>query len=326
MDQRLVHIGYHKTATSWMQDQLFVSSSKHFVSLSKNEKGNSTLANYFVYDEEGYLLSSFKTNEQKIIEKYSEIVQNIGKHAGKIEVMSHERLSGNPHSSGFDSSIIAQRIQQVFPHSKILIVIREQVSWILSNYFQYLSIGGTHSLKKYLTLKYDGKRPGFSPSHIEYHMLIQEYFNRFGKNNVLVLPYELLKTDREKFITQLGAFLDVDLDQEDLDFTKKINSKTNHFLNYKLRFLNPLLVSSSVNNNSSLYRTASKKVIQNLIGLFSRFIPNRKNDALKKNFEQQIRAWAADRYKETNGITEELTGLDLKRLGYQASGQLVSDD
>ena len=66
----LFHIGYHKTATSWLQNQLFISTSRNFVPVSKNNKGHSTLAKDFICDKEGYLLSSFDNNEISILKNY----------------------------------------------------------------------------------------------------------------------------------------------------------------------------------------------------------------------------------------------------------------
>ena len=69
---------------------------------------------------------------------------------GLIPVLSYERLSGNPHSGGYDSKEIANRLVQVFPDAKILIVIREQKDIILSTYKQYIIEGGACTVKRYL--------------------------------------------------------------------------------------------------------------------------------------------------------------------------------
>lgn len=226
MNDILVHIGYHKTGTTWMQNELFISESDSFKPLSINKSGHSTLARRFIFDEEGYLLNSFDNNEKTIRADLNELLgERDQDDENKVLVMSHERLSGTPHSSGFDSSIIARRIKNIFPYAKILIVIREQSSWILSNYFQYLSAGGTHSLYKYLNTKYDGRRPGFSPAHIEYHRPILDYQAKFGKQNVLVLPYELLVFDRTLFIKKIEAFVEKEIDIGGINFGKKYNIK-----------------------------------------------------------------------------------------------------
>ena len=193
MENLLIHIGYHKTATTWLQQKLFITESEVFEPMSMLRKGHSSLAKHFFYDDEQYLLSPFEYNEARIQKEIESIKGSNDKLILKIPVISHERLSGNPHSSGFDAKKIASMLKSTFPKAKILIIVREQKSFILSNYFQYLSIGGTCNLNKYLNTKYDGKRPFFSPNHIKYLPLITEYYNLYGKNNVLVLPYEMFK-------------------------------------------------------------------------------------------------------------------------------------
>jgi hypothetical protein len=260
------------------------------------------------------------------LNSYENICQNLSSNAKKIRVISHERLSGNPHSSGFDSSLISQRIYKTFPNSKILIVIREQTSWILSNYFQYLSIGGTHSLRKYLNLKYDGKRPGFSPSHIKYHYLIKHYYDRFGKDNVLVLPYELLNFDRKIFLKSLGNFLETDLSNETPNFDLRVNTKSNHYLNYKLRILNPLISPSSVNNNSGYYNSFIKNIILSAIKIINLGIPERKNESFKMRLKKEVIEWADGRFHLSNQITQEIIGINLEEFGYKTSAIPVYEE
>jgi hypothetical protein len=61
---------------------------------------------------------------------------------GLLPIVSFPRLSGHPYSGGYDSRPIADRIAQVFPEARILIVIREQRSTIVSTYKQYVHAGG----------------------------------------------------------------------------------------------------------------------------------------------------------------------------------------
>ena len=45
-------------------------------------------------------------------------------------VLSAERLSGNPHSGGYDSLQTAERLHRLFPQAKVLVVVREQTEEI----------------------------------------------------------------------------------------------------------------------------------------------------------------------------------------------------
>ena len=318
MKNLLIHIGYHKTGTTWLQRELFLPESDIFSPITNRADGSSSLALDFVYNEDGYLINSFDNNEKAIQNSLDDILDTIEIQDLKIPVISHERLSGNPQSSGFDAYIVARRLHNFFPEAKILIVIREQCSWILSNYFQYLSIGGNHHLEKYLKIKYDGKRPGFSPGHVEFHHLIKDYQSRYSADNVLVIPYEIFDRDKELFFNQLGKFIGKDLSTMDLDYGKKIHARTNHYLNYRLKFLNPYLNSSSVNNYSALVNPISKKIITKGKNALAYAIPDKLNKSTKEKLLKRIRDWAGDRFKESNKITSELTGINLSELGYRS--------
>lgn len=323
MKNLLVHIGYHKTASTWLQKELFNCDSDFFIPISNRTKGASSLALDFIYGKERYLLNSFDNNEIAIQRELSQILDRIDSNNSKIPVISHERLSGNPHSSGFDSSIIARRLHNFFPNAKILIVIREQSSWLLSNYFRYLTVGGNHSLNKYLNTKYDGKRPGFSPAHLEYHHLIENYQSNFSKENVLVIPYEQLFLSKEVFLKELGNFLDYDLSSIDLDFGRRINETTNYLLNYRLRFLNPFIHSSSVNNDLNLNHELFRRIIFKGKSFLTHMISSEKDKKTNEKLQTVIRKWISDRYDESNKKTSDLIGIDLAKLGYSVLQEQV---
>lgn len=317
MDRLLVHIGFHKTGSTWLQNHLFHSDSNSFISLSSNSNGPSTLAEKFIYDEQGYLLSPFETNEKNIHQSLNSILSEKSvQEQNSFYAISHERLSGNPHSSGFDASIIARRLYEVFPKAKILIVIREQKSWILSNYFQYLAKGGTHSLPKYLNTTYDGKRPGFSPCHICYHHIISFYYKTFGKNNVLVLPFEMFRSEKVIFIEKIESFLNHKIQLDKSDFNIYSNKKGNHFINYWMRFLNKLFRSSSLNNYSGFKNRQLQIFAYGTKEFLGLFVPNFINKLIKRNLSRKIKHWSGNRFKESNKITNDLISSDLKKYGY----------
>lgn len=316
MDNLLIHIGYHKTASSWLQQQLFTAESTVFEPVSRKKRGNSTFADYFIYGGDNYLLSPFDDNEMAIQDELQAIISNNDNFKVKIPVISHERLSGNPHSSGFDAKKIALMLKNQFSEARILIMIREQKSFILSNYFQYLSIGGTHSLVKYMNTKYDGKRPFFSPRHVNYLPLITEYCKLFGNDNVLVLPYEMFKNNNTGFINRLGGFLNVELNVSDEKFRKVVNKKENHFLMYNLRALNLFRRCSSVNDYSSLCCKFTRTIASAIINIPGAILPGRLDTILKNRLKLKIAKQVGGRYIESNKSLSELIGIDLSEYGY----------
>lgn len=316
MNNVLIHIGYHKTGTTWLQQEVFSKTSSVFEPLSLNEKdGHSSLARDFIWGNDGYLLNPFDLNENSIYSHLKEIKTKKG-NSDKIYVMTDERLSGSPHSSGFNSSVISKRIKNIFPKGKILIVIREQNSWLLSNYFQYLTAGGTHSLKKYLNTKYDGKRPGFSPNHVFYHYLIQDYQNKFGKENVLVLPYELFRSEKSIFLEKISEFINKKIVIDNKAFENVRNKNSNYYLNYKLRFLNRFVRSTSVNNNSPFSNKFSRIIALSIKRGTALLFPQKLDDLYRNKLKGIIEEWANGRYIESNKITDKLIDGNLEKYNY----------
>jgi len=68
MQNLLIHIGYHKTGSTWLQKELFISSNSVFEPLSNQPHGHSSVSFKFIKGEDGYVLSSFNDN-QKVIKK-----------------------------------------------------------------------------------------------------------------------------------------------------------------------------------------------------------------------------------------------------------------
>ncbi|MCP4975398.1 MAG: hypothetical protein GY931_04490 [Maribacter sp.] len=312
----LIHIGFHKTGTTWCQNNLFNSGSKTFKPLSKRKKGQSTLAKKFIYGDDGYLLSPFNLNKESIQKELDETIKDTSSFKNKVPVMSHERLSGNPHSGGFDASKICSMLKNTFPNAKVLIVIREQKSFILSNYFQYLSIGGTNDLHKYLNAKYDGKRPGYSPNHINFLNIIQEYRGKFGPDNILVLPYEIFLQNPSKFISMLGSFLNKEIDINTNSFKNYANKKNNHFAMYHFRVLNIFRKSTSVNNNSSFSTEYTRWIFDRIFKIICLTCSNKLDRKLKKKLQVQIQNQIGTRYKQDNIQLSKLIGIDLCEYGY----------
>ena len=97
----------------------------------------------------------------------------------------------------------------------------------------------------------DGRLPGFAPAHLEYHRLIDHYQGLFGKDDVLVLPYEAFRDDARGFVAALAEFSEAEVDSA-LEYGSEPNRGHPRLVEYRTRFLNPLICRSSVNSYSSL--------------------------------------------------------------------------
>ena len=130
MARTLLHIGYHKTATTWLQEVLF----------NDTEKGFYSPWNRSQITEDFIKPNALTFNPLKTIARYENGISKAAQD-NLVATVSHERLSGYPASGGFDSKLIADRLFASFEKASVLIIIREQKSIIRSWYQQYIKDG-----------------------------------------------------------------------------------------------------------------------------------------------------------------------------------------
>ena len=313
----MIHIGYHKTGTSWLQKHLFDRLHNGFYPLtevnSSQKLSSKQLANKFIFQKDGTYLSSLHF-DRDVLEK--ELKEGVDLSGHGIPVISHERLSGNAHSGGFDSREIALRLSDVFPEAKIFIVIREQCSMILSTYFQYLKIGGARSLRDYLMQIYDGRIPMFSLHHFEYHYLIKQYQDLFGQHNVLVLPYELFCLQPHQFVNRLSEFSGAEIPKE-LEIEDKVNEGIDRFIESKTRMPHLFSRKCSVNAYSPLCTSKSRVIVKLAKAFLGAVLSERISRGFAKNKLDEVRCLVRSYYCTSHKITSQLTGLDLSSYGYK---------
>lgn len=138
MKRLLLHVGYHKTATSWMQNCLFVP-----------EHGYRQVARHaevweHVVGKHGLL---FDAEEMR-----GAIDRGMALRQGQeIPVVSSEILSGHPFFGGIGSDVFALRLKEIAPDARILISVRHQYSALVSVYLQYLLRGGTMTPEQFFS-------------------------------------------------------------------------------------------------------------------------------------------------------------------------------
>ena len=315
VNKLLFHIGFHKTGTSWLQENLFHENNEFFKPVNPIPSGHSELARRFFYDHNKQVLNSFEEYPKLKDNESAKSILDSGD--GRILVVSNERLSGNPHSGGFDSKLIADRIYNYYSNSKILVVFREQHSFIISSYFQYLFEGGTGSLKKYVNKLYDGRIPLFSKNNLKYHLLVEYYQKKFGKDQVLALPFEFFSQNKKEFIKHLSEFLEVEISCNDELFNRAVNKRSNHLLMYKTRWLNYFTHRTSVNNYSPFKNKITAAGATVFRKLLSKTISQEKDKKFRRKLKTEMEQLVGDYYTETNRQLSELTGFKLSELGYR---------
>lgn len=307
MPNILIHIGFHKTGTTFLQDFLFSNNSKGFSSPWTVQSGEAIKHFVTTHPE--------RFDPRQTRKEFLSAVEKNGTEA-LVNVISHEDLSGYPVLSRYYGSEVAGRLHQTFPEAKILIGVREQQSMLRSLYGQYVRQDGQWPLEMFFGT--GDERPGFVPicrlDHFEYHLLVQHYIRLFGRERVLILPYELLKKDAIEFedkihsFTKTGGVADAVLPPANVGFgglTLAVNRKLNRFIK------RPPLWDSY----KSLPLTFRAK--ERFCSLFDRITPIKWH----KQADRTIRRFIADRangyFCKSNRELSSLLDIDLGTLGYE---------
>ena len=305
----LVHIGYHKTATSWLQRQYFGDPALGWRLCDRGVVGRA-LINWHPLDfDAGVACETLHTWRAESAD-------------GAVPVLSHERLSGYPHSGGYDSKELAERIASVLPDARILIVIRKQRDMLHSNYRQYVVDGGACKLESYLhpAALGNSRVPAFTPAYFEYDRLIRCYRRLFDANDLLVLPYEMLGARPRAFLQAIERFAGVPPGAQPAPIDESfVNPGRSAIGIALLRWANRLAHRNDLNPAPLVESAALSRFGGRLAGTTDRRLPRRLGTGLDHRQRAIIAAYARDRYGDSNRRTSALSGLDLAEWGYDVS-------
>ncbi|MGB1249596.1 MAG: sulfotransferase domain-containing protein [Candidatus Promineifilaceae bacterium] len=309
----LIHIGYQKTGTTWLQKELFNNSTLGFIHPFERHD----VMQHFIRPH------SLDFDVHSCCNYVHRTLDTVAEKDG-FTVLSHERLSGTPFFGGHDSVELANRLRSVFRQPKILIVIREQTQMIRSTYAQYVKKGGTLSLQRYIAI---GKKTRhlreFELLRFQYHRLISHYQRKFGADNVLVICYEQIVPNPRLYIQQILEFCGLPLSKEAiqmLPFGSPLNTSMSQSSVQLLARLNHVISRRSAINPSPMVELSGLKYGRSVLGTMrtlDQLVPHRLKVAsmyrTMKNIEEQI----GDLYVASNQETTKLIGIDLAKYGYQ---------
>ncbi|MEM9782839.1 MAG: hypothetical protein AAF899_10215 [Pseudomonadota bacterium] len=231
---------------------------------------------------------------------------------GLVPVWSDEVLIGDPCQRAYHGRAVADRILAIGRPLRVLIVVREQRSFAWSAYRQYVSNGGVLALSDFVG------RPGLPVSHtpilrpdyLEFDGAIGFWRKAVGGENLLVLPYEMLRGDPAGFIAAIAGLIGVEAFSVDASESLNVGD---HAATIGLRRLaNGVAPVSPLGDPPSRLRRA-------LLGV-ARRIGHWAPRPLHRQAERKAKAMIADTYGDrfaaSNGRLAAMTGLDLARWGY----------
>lgn len=260
----IVHIGYHKTATTWFQTRVWPSVESH-------EHLDRHTIQHALLDPPGMHFDPARGAQ----------ILGLPSRTRPL-ILSEENLSGYIHNGGLHGLIgpeMARRIHTLLPDANIVVFIRNQLTAVRASYSQYVSGGGTFSLGRYLdthermygALKRPYKAPAFEWEHFEYDRLLGYYDRLFGRDRVHVYPYELL-VDAPAMLGRMENDLGIRF-KAGASSARKANRSASVLAMHAIRFFN-LFTRQSVVNKSWIIdlpgghalRHAAKLLFRNLPG------------------------------------------------------------
>ncbi len=308
----LVHIGYHKTGTNWLQRHFFGDPRTGLQWVGKS--GGDHPARQLVRARPLEFDAAVSRAQFEPLLRRAET-------EGLLPVVSYERLSGHPFSGGHDSKEIANRLKEVFPEAKVLVVIREQRSMILSTYKQYVKAGGPCSLPRFLAppRSTSMRVPWFDLRHFEYHHLLRHYRALFGEDAVLALAFDQLVREPPAFVAAIGRFAGQPVDDEllaSLPYTARYNPALSASKIAVRRRRNRLAERSEVHPAPLFESRSLRRLTRAAAGAVDALVPGRMATKIEASLRREADEIVGDRYRESNRATAELTGIDLGGYGW----------
>lgn len=232
----------------------------------------------------------------------------------KPMLFSLESLIGAPFIyNGLNRSNAAKRLQKL-GINKVIITIRRQEAMIDSLYRQYICQGGVMRFKDFLNAdnKWGLYIRSFNPAYLKYDRIVSLYLEVFGRENVLVMPHEMLKKSKEDYLKKVQTFLN-DSFVELPEVT--VNRSLTNFSTGLLRILNHFTFSSEKPNNLIWNKISTmnfRKLFQVILDPYLISTFSGRSSYLKESDLLYINQY----YSASNKKLSAMLDQDLKSLGY----------
>ncbi len=302
-DPVLLHVGYIKTATTFLQNQVFAGPDEGLELAAGPQTRAQMVQEILLGDDYAFDAEATRTRLEALAADV--------RARGNLPVWSEEMLLGNPPARRYDGFANARKLQMVYPNAKVLITIRRQPAIALSIYREYVLGGGALPLRGVIgsgdeALSYT---PILRPEFLFFDRAIRHYVGLFGAENLLVLPQEMLSADPAAYFAALSQFTGCTIAPDRPRAREHVGEG---FSALALRRLsNRFIVKDPTRRGRQGIDHLTDRVIRKLDGVLGR------NAKRRRAHEAQIAARYAGLFAQSNRATADLTGLALDALGYE---------
>lgn len=215
-DKRItIHVGLHKTATTFLQERLFPAlPGVHFVHPLHVPREDDGPVERFVLD------CFFRNGACVDMDHHA---AEINRWLGTVEephvLISSEAIVGWPTENHGNLRVNADLLGEMFPDARICLVTRRQDKWVDSAIAQAFRSGLTTTPERFLNYRdgafgrcniglYHG--PNVDARDLDWDAFDRYYRRVFGPDAVLTLPFEQFVSDAPGFLDRFFAFFEIE--------------------------------------------------------------------------------------------------------------------
>ena len=248
--QFYIHVGMPKAASTFLQNYFF-----------PNLKG---ISYWEIYKHpNSYLIESFiNTNYLHVNSEVKEkLALYLEQSAEKKVLLSYESFFGNyanNYNLNYTNSLL---LKEVFDKPYIILIIRKQDELLESNYNQLVKQGYSKPFHQYINYyrgKYlrsiDSSSISINRENLNYLQYIDNYIELFGKDRLLVLPFELLKQDRHLFLEKITSFTQTQFEEMAINESGRTKKSLSAVSLPVARFFNRFFITDISNGNGFIPR------------------------------------------------------------------------
>ena len=203
-----LHIGLHKTATTFLQQHVFKVLNCKNINFNPPEI-MSLMESIFVYNI---------GDENNILKAKAIVECSMNEPCAKDMFISCERMSQLFFTHNYEES--SSIVKRIFPKAKILLFLRFQPDWLLSCYKQSLHSGDCQDVEDFLNYKngkfetvggnYNDKGLLHTDVHrADYYVLIKAYIEKYGRENLYIYFFEEFQKNSKGIVDEICSILKV---------------------------------------------------------------------------------------------------------------------
>lgn len=309
MIRPLIHIGSAKSASTWLQAQLFRNAFLGF-----EEMASRTQQKSFLTDP-----SESEFDSEAASEFFAPIMNDILERE-LCPVVSLERLSGISRKGDINKLEFADRLHAVFPEGHILYIVREQASMWSAQYLQYIRRGGHRSIQWFLDqdTSTNCSATYFSWKRFEYDQLVNYYQQKFGKDRILVLPLEMLVASPSAFLSRILSFCNLSPSAaHELQFAPPERQSSSSLSYSFMRRMNLFFTEPTGFDPAPVWSNKGAKTrLRAVAKAIDSMLPAPFRQCHRKRLDQAIKQRLGDYYAASNSALESQSGIDLGAFGY----------